>query len=393
MQYYKDVQPWSMHSKPISVLENNDHLGLIVSGVREEEKNVDLKLKKARGSLFSLLGPAFSSRCLLSPSVQLHLYRTFTCPIARSGLAAMTLRTNHLNPLIMFQKKTIRGFLHLSDRAPVPSLFFLTGELPIEGKLHRDIFALFFNIWINPKTKIYSIVKYLMENSPVNSRTWSRHIRNLASLYDIEDPLELLMKDPPPKSQFKEYILTKITAYHEAQLRIAATHNSKMKFLNTSMTGLRGRHHPAISNITTTQGVSQLRPHLKMLCGDIYTYEQKSKYQGGSPHCRLCGEIGKNIEDLQHILTFCSAYSELRNKVLQEMANICELANNGVNFQEIQSDPLTLTQFILDCTSFNLTKRINYNDNMTSDIFTLSRHLCCHILKTRSRKLKSLELK
>ena len=90
---------------------------------------------------------------------------------------------------------------------------------------------------------------------------------------------------------------------------------------------------------------------------------------------------------------YCSAYSEVRNKVLQEMANICELANNGVNFQEIQSDPLTLTQFILDCTSFNLTKRINYNDNMTSDIFTLSRHLCCHILKTRSRKLKSLELK
>ena len=25
MQYYQDVQPWSMHNLPISVRENNDH--------------------------------------------------------------------------------------------------------------------------------------------------------------------------------------------------------------------------------------------------------------------------------------------------------------------------------------------------------------------------------
>ena len=139
----------------------------------------------------------------------------------------MTLRTNHLNPLIMFQKKTIRGFLHLSDRAPITSLYFLTGELPIEGKIHRDIFSLFYNILINPETKIYSIVKYLMENSPHNSRTWSRHIRNLATQYEIEDPLEMMKKDPPPKSQFKEYILTKITAYHEHHLRLSAVITAK----------------------------------------------------------------------------------------------------------------------------------------------------------------------
>ena len=74
MQYYKDIQPWVMDNKPVSVKEDNDHLGLIVSGYKEEEKNIDLKIKKARGSLFKLLGLAFSSKCLLSPAVQIHLY-------------------------------------------------------------------------------------------------------------------------------------------------------------------------------------------------------------------------------------------------------------------------------------------------------------------------------
>ena len=55
MQYYQDIQPWVMDGLPVSVKEDNDHLGLIVSGYSEEEKNVDLKVKKVRGSVFKLL--------------------------------------------------------------------------------------------------------------------------------------------------------------------------------------------------------------------------------------------------------------------------------------------------------------------------------------------------
>ena len=55
MDYYQDIQPWVMENLPVSVKEDNDHLGLIVSGNREEEKNIDLKMKKARGALFKLL--------------------------------------------------------------------------------------------------------------------------------------------------------------------------------------------------------------------------------------------------------------------------------------------------------------------------------------------------
>ena len=130
-----------------------------------------MKIKKARGSLFKLLGPAFSAKCLLSPELQMHLFRIYICPIARSGLAAMTLRNNHIKPLIAFQRKIIRGFLKISDRAPIPSLYFLTGELPIEAKMHRDIFSLFFIIWNNPETKMFKILQYLMEKSPLDSHT------------------------------------------------------------------------------------------------------------------------------------------------------------------------------------------------------------------------------
>ena len=70
-----------MDGQPIEVVENNEHLGQIFSGFRQEEKNIELRIKKSHKSLFALLGPAFSFKCLLSPVVKLHLYRTFVCPV------------------------------------------------------------------------------------------------------------------------------------------------------------------------------------------------------------------------------------------------------------------------------------------------------------------------
>ena len=128
MDYYRDTTPWRMGGETVKVVENNEHLGQIVSGTRQENKNIDERLKKGRNSLFSLLGPAFSYKCMLSPLVKIHLFRTFTCPITRSGLSSFALRNHQMSPLSLFHRKTLKGFLHLSSKtAPTPVLHFLFG--------------------------------------------------------------------------------------------------------------------------------------------------------------------------------------------------------------------------------------------------------------------------
>ena len=72
-QFYRDTTPWTMDGVSIEVVEDNDHLGQIVSGSKQVIKNIDNRLKKGRGSLFKLMGPAFSFKCLMSPVVKLHL--------------------------------------------------------------------------------------------------------------------------------------------------------------------------------------------------------------------------------------------------------------------------------------------------------------------------------
>ena len=97
--------------------------------------------------------------------------------------------------------------------------------MPIEGKIHCDMFSLFNSVWCNPDTKIYQIVKYLLSTSE-NSRTWVTNLRHISRMYSLEDPLTCLQRDPPGKAEYREHILTKVTAYHEGELRCMAARNS-----------------------------------------------------------------------------------------------------------------------------------------------------------------------
>ena len=128
MQYYGDVSPWQMDGQTVTVAVDNDHLGQVVSGLAQEQKNLDLRIEKGRNNLFGLLGPGFSFKCLLSPAVKLHLFRTYTCPILRSGLSSLSLRTQMLEPLIICQRKMLRGILNFSKSSNIPALHFLLGE-------------------------------------------------------------------------------------------------------------------------------------------------------------------------------------------------------------------------------------------------------------------------
>ena len=114
----------------------------------------------------------------------------------------------------------------------------------------------------------------------------------------------------------------------------------------------------------------------------------KSQTPGGSPACRLC--TSNEPESIEHILTICQNYSDVRGRVITEMKNIIKDIDYIQTLEPIFSENQNLAQFILDCTSFNLPIRINYSDQIASKIFELSRGLCFSIHKTRLYMLKEL---
>ena len=390
MNFYQETQPWTLAGDTVKVVDTNEHLGLLVSGQHEEQKNVDKKIQLCRSSLFGLLGSGFAYKCMISPTVKLHLWRTYSLPVLLSGLSTLPLRPPNLKSLTLFQNKVHRGFLKLSQSSPVPCLYFLLGELPIEARIHISTLNTFHTILSNPDTTVYKIIKYILRMCEANSTTWSNHIRILSERYGLPCPLLLLEgKATYTKESWKLLVKTQITVFYEKALREASESNSKMQYLNVKLLGLAGRPHPALHHILTTQDVRKLRVHIKFLVGDFYHFQRLALDQPHlSPACRLCFAP---VESTEHVLGTCSATAECRYRILPELLNTVASVQPS---SHILLTPTTaeLVQFILDCTSPNLDNdiRIPAHNPRVFEIFRVSRDWCFAISKERTRQLSKL---
>ena len=394
MQYYSSIPIWSLYGEKLDVCEDNDHLGMVVSGIDEETKNIDKNIRSARNTLYSFLGNIFSYKCKLSQVVQYHTWSVYVKPVLRSGLAALPIRPAVLKPLVTFQNKILRAILKLSPYSPTAPLHFMLGELPIEASLHTDILSLFWNIWVNPQTKVHAVLKYLLMMATSSSVTWSAHVRLIFQQYSLPDPLLLLDGQPWSKERWKSHTKTAVTAFHEAVWRDKAASNYKLQYLNVQCTGLSGRPHPVLSWVQTTQDVEIIRPHIKLLCGDYLCYDFLCHDRGSDPHCRLCSSLSGHtgpVEDIEHILTKCLATSDTREDRLVILMNTIAYPCSDNNILLTQSSKV-LTQFILDCSSLNLPNdmRISPDHPAFIDITRQCSYYVHAVHKQRTRQLKAL---
>ena len=393
MAFYKETTPWKLDGQRVPVVDANDHLGLVVAGLDEEQRNVDKNISKCRASLFKLLGPAFAFKCLLSPVLQLHLLQTCCLPVLLSGLPALPVRPAHTKSLQLFHNKVMRGFLKLSKSSPIPALHFLLGELPAEAVLHIRTLSLLHNISSNQSYTVNAVVKYILMMCKENSVTWSNHTQLLCKKYGLPSPLSLLKSTTPvSKLSWSTLVKTNVTVWHEHHLRRESENNSKMLYLNVDLAGLSGRPHPVLHNILTTQDAKKARLHLKFLTCDYMTNEKLAKDNPTrSPACDLC-PCPAPLDSIEHILVTCRATAEVRARLIPELLNIVARVQPQCSILQCYPPPSTLAQFILDCTSNNLPDKIRipaHNPDIGA-VYRLSRDFCYAISCERSRQLKSL---
>ena len=110
----------------------------------------------------------------------------------------------------------------------------------------------------------------------------------------------------------------------------------------------------------TTHKVQKSRPHFKILCNDYFTYDRDREdlptavpvlRNEASPEKRL-------LENIQHILTVCTVYPDIRERIFHEILSL----KLGNNFNSVQCDCSRLTQFVLDPLSLKPKEKISLSD-------------------------------
>ena len=190
------------------------------------------------------------------------------------------------------------------------------------------------------------------------------------------------------KNDWKSIIITKVTAYHERQLRRKAAEISSLKYFNVQLLGLSGRPHPALLGINDTRQALKFRAHVKLLSGDFPSFEKLSSQQNCGPHCRLCPSP---IESTQHILTECRATADIKRRLLPDLLNLVSQVSPANGLLDPNISNHVLTQFLLDPTSSNLSNRfrIPVKNHRLFELFSLSRDWCFAIFSSRTKQLKA----
>ena len=104
------------------------------------------------------------------------------------------------------------------------------------------LLSLFYNVWLNPQTKLFEIAQYIMMMAGDRSTTWSFHLRLICRKYGLPDPIQLMQQAVMPKPDWKVLVQTRVTVLHEAELRRKAASNYKLQYFNVQLLGLTGDH-------------------------------------------------------------------------------------------------------------------------------------------------------
>ena len=234
-----------------------------------------------------------------------------------------------LNHSPYFTGKLWGGILNLSKYSTTLALYFLLGGLPIEGKIRRNIFLLFSSFCKNPESKIFMITKYPLETTQSNSRTWAAHVRHSSKLYNLPDSLECLKTDAPSKAEYKEYIQTKISAYHENHMRVKASDSSSRSEGQKAPWTIRS------CNYTWGEEIQNSLENASRGLPDIPNQIKQIGEVGGSPLCWACPENSQKNLNLSHILTECPVYADIRERMFPEFSEVCRTTKSSMSFEDI----------------------------------------------------------
>ena len=130
-----------------------------------------------------------------------------------------------------------------------------------------------------------------------------------------------------------------------------------------------------------------------MLAGN---YPCQANLDSDNPSCHLCRVLvpgNPPTEDMVHLLTACGATLDTRSSLIPSLLNTIVQYCPSDGILE-NPDKTTLTQFILDPSSLNLStvNRINPDHPGFAPVLANCRNYCFVVHKERTRQLKQLKV-
>jgi hypothetical protein len=329
---------------PLNNVETAPHLGITRASTVEEnmEVNVNKNIGKARRALYSLLGAGLHGVNGLDPVTSINIYKVYILPILLYGLEITLPSQKYVTMLEKFQKDTIKNILSLPNSVADPSVYILTGLLPVQAILDLKVLR-FFNNLVNQADD--SLEKQLLIRQLTvkggKSRAWAKQVQPLLAKYELGSVFTYL-DYPLTKDCWKRNVHVVIEENWRKAIESQANLYSSLKYMNCVYTP--GKSHPILRvPCSSSREAKRLPPRLRVLTGTFILQVNRARFNQNQIDtlCPLCRE---EDETLQHFILRCRTLQPARESALDEICVI--LQRNGIAVSE--TSPCDLVNLIVD---------------------------------------------
>ena len=310
--------------------------------------NIEENISKARRTMYSLMGAGLHGKNGLNPLTCLHIYQIYVLPVLTYGLEILLPDDRQLEPIEVFNKKSIKQILSIPSNTADSAVYALTGTIPLKGQIHKKALNIYNKICgLDDSVERDMAVRQLSLNG-FSGSSWFSKIRNILALYSLPSAHDLL-DNPSSKTQWKSDVKKAVEQKWIDQITSSIPLFKSLQNLTIDNFRLL-QMHPSLASVgTSMQDISRLPTKLKILTGTLYLQTNKASFNQNlvDPTCLLCK---LKPESLEHFLLDCSILQETRLPYLHELTQFLHSFRNCLKCS--YSYPITVdTKFIVDPSS------------------------------------------
>lgn len=347
-----------------------------------------------RKSLFAIMPIGTAKAHRGNPAANLRAHSTHCLPVFFSGVGSLVLNSSEVTLLDQYMKVTVQQLQKLCDKTPHCAVLFLGGQLPGKALFHLRLFSILGMITRLPGSIIHKIALYQFAMAKPSSGSWFLQLRDLSIKYSLPSPISLL-EHPMTKYSYKKLVKSRVIDFWEGHLREESykLREDSLKYFRAEYMSLM-KPHPLWSSCgSNPYEIHKAQVQAKMLSGRYVTDKLARHWrENSSGICSIPGCTGQDIGSLEHMLLFCPALSQARDRAIQLCHRVSSESDDLriilFNFLNGQTTDIVM-QFLLDCSAFPEVIKLRQNGSIQilEKLFYITRTWCYSIHRSRMTKL------
>ena len=334
---------WNLGNSVLPTSNKATHIGICRTDDDSCKATIDENLKKARRTLYSLMGVGLYGENGLDPQTSMSIMNTYIIPIMFYGLEIVIPRGRCLETLNIQFKKFLKQLLSLPKTVADPAIYMISGMLPVEAQIDVKILTFYGNITRQGKNSIeWQLAERQLNVKSINSNSWFSLLRKIFLKYELNDPAQYLV-NPISKYQWKREITSKVQKFWIEKILNQAKLYTSLRYL--SLIYKPGQCHPiANTNTMNSREIIRIPTKLKIATGSYILQTVRAKFISNTELsiCKLCNETE---ETLPHFLLTCKSLEDIRKPILEDLINSCSEELAAFN---MKGEHFDILQLIID---------------------------------------------